>query len=96
MMGAIADSAAPAHAIPCWVDGRNIYFELRGVNGPVVVAYPRSSAGMATAIATLFAIPEAGLPYTRPQLPSSIPDKNGITDAQRQSARDILRRMKII
>lgn len=95
-MGQIAESAAPPHALKVWVDGRNIYFELKGVNGPSVIAFPRSTAGMASAVAMLFAIPEAGLPYTRPQLPSSIPDKNGITDAQRQSARDILRRMKII
>ncbi len=96
MMGQAAASAAPAHAVRCWVDPRNLYFELSGVHGPTVIAFPRTSAGMATALATLFAVPEAGEPYTRPQLPSSIPDKNGITPAQRQDARDILKRLKII
>lgn len=92
----LAPSAAPLHALRVWVDPRNLYFELQGLAGPVVIAYPRTTAGFATAIATLYAIPEAGEPYTRQQLPSSVPDKNGITDAQRQDARDILKRLKII
>lgn len=89
-------SAAPPHAIRCWVDPKSIYFELSGVNGPAIIAFPRSSSGLATAIATLFAVPEAGIPYSRPQLANSLPDKNGITARQRNDARDILARMKII
>lgn len=98
-MGTIAPSAAPTHAILTWVDVNNLYFELRGVNGPSVISFPRSSLGLQKALAILFGLHETeghGEIYSRPQLPSSIPDKNGITERQRQDARDILKRLKII
>lgn len=96
MTATTAPSAAPPHAIRCWVDPRNLYFELQGQHGPAVIAFPRTAAGFSTALATLFAIPEAGEPYSRPQLESSIPDKNGITPIQRSEARTILKRLKIL
>lgn len=96
MMAEVAATAAPTHAIKVWVDPRNLYFELHGANGPCVVAFSRTSAGFASAIATLFAIPEAGEPYSRPQLATSLPDKNGITGIQRSEAHDILKRLKLI
>jgi hypothetical protein len=96
MMAEAATTAAPPHAVKVWVDPRSLYFELRGANGPCVIAFPRTSAGFASAIATLFAIPEAGEPYSRPQLATSLPDKNGITGIQRSEARDILKRLKLI
>lgn len=99
MNAKIADTAAPSYALRVWVDGLNIYFEVNGVNGPCVLAYPRNSIGLTKALAILFGQFELeghGEPYSRPQLPSSIPDKNGITDRQRQDARDILKRLKII
>lgn len=89
-------SAAPPHALRIWVDPRNLYFELSGTNGPAVLSFPRSTAGFASALSILFAVPEAGEPYIRQQLPSSIPDKNGITDQQRQDAKDLLKRLGII
>ncbi len=94
-----APSAAPAHAIRAWADSRNLYFELPSQNGPAVIAFPRSTEGLSRALAILSARHEVeghGEVYYRPQLASSIPDKNGITESQRQSARDILKRMKII
>lgn len=99
MMGTSAPSAAPPHAILAWVDGNNLYFELRGLAGPSVIAFPRNSLGLSKALAILFGLHETeghGEVYSRPQLASSIPDKNGITDRQRQDARDILKKLRII
>lgn len=92
-------SAAPPYAVPFWVDGNSLYCELPSQNGPCVLSFPRSSLGLQKALAILFGLHETeghGEVYSRPQLPSSIPDKNGITDRQRQDARDILKRLKII
>lgn len=98
-MGHKADTAAPSYAVPFWLDRNRLYCELPSANGPVVFAFPRDTIGLAKAFATVF---EAYLPdthgeiYSAPQCPSSIPDKNGITDRQRQDARDILRKLKVI
>lgn len=96
MMGQATNSFAPSHALRVWVDPRSIYFELSGVNGPTVLAFTRDSIGFAKALAVLFAMPEAGTPYSTMQAPSSIPDKNGITPAQRADAHELLKRLKII
>ncbi len=97
MMAEKAPSAAPAWALPCWVDGSTLFFELQGLDGPIVVSFARHE--LSKALAILYARYEVeghGEPYTRPQLASSIPDKNGITGRQRQDAHDILKKLKII
>lgn len=99
MTATSASSAAPPYAVRCWVDNRDLYFEVPSQNGPCVLAYPRNTLGLSKALSILFGLHEVeghGEVYSRPQLPSSIPDKNGITDKQRQDARDILKKMKII
>lgn len=98
-MGTAAPSAAPSYAVPFWADANSIYCELPSQNGPCVISYPRTTLGLSKALAILFGKYEVeghGEPYSRPQLPSSIPDKHGLTDHQRQDARDLLKRMKII
>lgn len=99
MTATISSSAAPPYAIRFWLDTRNLYAEVPSQNGPCVISYPRTTLGLSKALAILFGQFELeghGEVYSRPQLTSSIPDKNGITDKQRQDARDILRKMKII
>lgn len=99
-MGTSAPSAAPAHAVRTWVDRNNLYFELSGVNGPAVIGFQRDAIGLTKALATLFVMYETeghGEIYSRPEIArSQLPDKDGITAAQRQAARDVLKRMKII
>lgn len=92
-------TAAPPYAVPFWIDRNSLYCELPSQNGPIVFRYTRDTIGLAKAFATVFAIYETeghGEIYSAPQLASSIPDKNGITDKQRQDARDILKRLKVI
>lgn len=99
MTATSAPSAAPPYAVPFWVDGNYLFCELPSTNGPCVFRFTRDSIGLAKAFATVFSayLPDThGEIYSAPQCPSSIPDKNGITDRQRQDARDILRKLKVI
>lgn len=99
MTASSAPSAAPPYAVPFWVDRNYLFCELPSQNGPCVFKFTRDTIGLAKAFATVFTAYQAdghGEIYSAPQLPSSIPDKNGITDKQRQDARDILRRLKVI
>ena len=41
MTATAAPSAAPAHALRCWVDNHSLFFELQGVNGPYVCEFKR-------------------------------------------------------
>lgn len=93
MMGEKASSAAPSHALKIWVDPQNLYFELQGVNGPSVITFPRTTAGFASALSILFAVPEAGEIFTSQPF---VPGKDGLTGLQRSNARDVLKRLKII
>jgi hypothetical protein len=96
-MATAAPTAAPPHAVRCWVDGNNLYFELASQNGPAVIGFQRDAIGLTKALAVLFVRHEVeghGEVYHRP--PSQLPDKDGITGVQRQAARDLLKRMKII
>lgn len=99
MTATSAPTAAPPYAVPFWLDKNRLYCELPSQNGPVVFTFTRDTIGLAKAFVTVFAIYETeghGEIYSAPQLASSIPDKNGITDRQRQDARDILKRLKVI
>lgn len=99
MTASSASTAAPPYAVPFWLDANALFCELPSQNGPIVFRFTRDSIGLAKAFATVFARYETeghGEIYSAPQLASSIPDKNGITDKQRQDARDILRRLKVI
>lgn len=100
MTATSAQTAAPLHAVRFWVDANSLFAELPSQNGPCVLSFPRTSLGLSKALAILFGLHETeghGEVYTRPPSPvSTIPDRDGITDQQRQDARDILKRMRII
>lgn len=98
MTASPAPSAAPPHAIPCWVDNNSLYFELRGVHGPHVLSFQRYELSKALAILfTAFETEGHGEVYTLPPSPAAlIPDKDGITEAMRRDARDILKKLRII
>lgn len=97
MTATLAPTAAPPYAIKTWVDRLNIYVEFPSANGPCVVSYPKSTGGLAQALAFMnerHSNEGHGEIYLAPSSP--ILDRNGCSVAQRQSARDILKRMKII
>lgn len=49
-MTTLAPSAVPPNAIPIWSDGLNLWTELPGPFGPVVLRYPLTSAGLSQAL----------------------------------------------
>lgn len=98
MTASAAKSAAPAHAILIWADERNVYAQLPSVNGPYVAIFPRSEGGLGQALHQLGAmqVERSGEPYFRPELPSRELVKKGLTQNDREAARDVLKRLKVI
>ncbi len=98
MPATCAKSAAPPHAILVWADERNIYAQLPSVNGPYVIMFKRSEGGLSAALHTLGAMhcESHGTPYTRPELPSRELVAKGLTQNDRESCRDTLKKMGVI
>lgn len=98
MSAELAATAAPPHAVLMWADERNVYGQLRGQNGPYVVIFPRSEGGLSQALHHLGAMhaEHSGQPYLRPPLPSKELAKKGLTQNDREAARDVLKKMGVI
>ena len=97
MNGKVADTAAPPWAVRMWSDNRNVYAELPGVNGPVVMAFAISTGGLSKALNLLSGRHDKeghGVPYTR--MPSTVPDKSGFSEKQRRDTLDMLKRMRVL
>jgi hypothetical protein len=97
MMGTAAPSAAPAHALKAWVDNHSLFFELRGVNGPYVMAFQRHELGKALAILfTTFETETHGEQYIRPALIAKALIKDGIDQRDLDAAAKALREIGIL
>ncbi len=98
MSATFALTAAPDYACLMWADEMNVYAQVSGVNGPYVAIFPRSEGGVAAALHHMGAMytEHAGEPYLRPELPSKELAKRGLTQNDREAARDVLKRMKVI
>ena len=46
----LAPVTPPPSAIPIWTDGRDLYTIIPGPQGPVMLRYPRTSAGLSAAL----------------------------------------------
>ncbi len=76
----------PPNAIPIWTDGRDLYTIIPGPNGPFMIRYPRTVAGLSSALGIIQSKAfdtAAGLPQPNVPITASIKDK----------ARDHLRRL---
>src|SRR5882757_10068255 len=99
MTASRAKSAAPPYAILVWADERNIYSQLPSVNGPYVCAFPRTEGGLSQALHHMGAMhaEHSGEPYVRPAAPPSKELlRKGLTQNDREAARDILKRLGVI
>lgn len=97
MTATTAPSAAPPHAIPCWVDGHSLYFELRGVNGPAVISFQRFELAKALAILfTTFETETHGEPYIRPVHVAKALMKEGMDQRDLDAAAKALRELGIL
>ena len=97
MSAQIAPSAAPAHALKCWVDGHSLYFELNGQHGPYVCSFKRYELSKALAILfTKFETETHGEAYIRPPHVAKGLMKEGVTQADLDAAAKALREMGLI
>jgi len=98
MSGSIAKSAAPAYAVLVWADERNIYAQLPSQNAPYVCAFPRSEGGLSAVLYHLGAmhVEHSGEPYLRPQVPTPEMRKLGLTQNDRDVARNVLKKLGVI
>lgn len=87
-------SAAPRNALLIWTDGRDLFTELPGPNGPHVLRFHRTTTGLTQALRLIETHAFDALDRTSPSPPPA-PARAG-TIAQQLTARDLLRRMRII
>jgi hypothetical protein len=93
MSAEILPTAAPLWAVKVWADDRSVFAEIPSVNGPCVVAYPRSEGGLSNCLRTLGAYHTAeasGQPYLRPAVIAKKLMADGITQADLDAARAAL------
>lgn len=98
MTATFARSAAPSYAVMTWADELNIYMQLPSVNGPYVARFARSEGGLSAALHHMGAmhIEHSGAPYVRPALPSKELMAKGLTQNDREAARDALKKLGVI
>lgn len=92
MTAHLAPSAAPPNALPLWTDGRSLYTELSGPNGPTVLRYPLTIHGLSTALGLIRTHAYDAL--DREPSPSDLP-RTG-TFAQQLEAKALLKRLRMI
>jgi len=89
-------SAAPARAILLWTDDRDLYAEFPGPDGmPVVVRYQLTAAGLSSALGLIRTKASDRCTYDW-QTPLRDRAPGPGTPAQRENARAILRRLRMI
>lgn len=97
MPATVAPSAAPAHALRCWVDNHSLFFELQGVNGPYVCEFKRYELSRAVAILfTKFETETHGEAYLRPAFVAKELAKDGISQRDLDAAAAALRQLGMI
>jgi hypothetical protein len=97
MTDSVASTARPANAFYIWADDKSIYVELSGQHGPYVTIWPRDSTGVAKLLDTLFTKSKeyTGEVYIRPGVVEGYKPKGDFNEAQRERAREILKKMRI-
>jgi hypothetical protein len=98
MTATVAKSAAPAHAVLVWADERNVYAQLPSQNAPYVACFPFTEGGLSAVLKHLGAmhIEHSGEPYLRPIVPTQEMKKLGLTQNDREAARDVLKKIGVI
>jgi hypothetical protein len=89
MTATFASTATPPNAIPIWTDGLSLFTELPGPNGPVIIRYPLTSAGLTSALGLVRT--RAYDTADRPVTPRDLPCRG--TLEQQIAARDVVRNL---
>jgi len=97
MTDTIAATGRPANAISIWADNRSIYVELSGQHGPYITVYTRDSIGLSRILELLFARTKeySGEVYIRPGVVEGYKPKGDFNEAQRERAREVLKKLGI-
>ncbi len=97
MTDSLAATGRPANAISIWADNRSIYVELSGQHGPYIVPFTRDSFGLSKILELLFARTKeySGEVYTRPGVVEGYKPKGDFNEAQRERAREVLKKLGI-
>lgn len=98
MSATIAPTARPLYAVVIWSDENAIYIELTSIHGPCVLRYPLSEGGLSKALHLMSdQHRQASSPvYNLPPIPSGYKPKGDFNDDQREKARAVLRRLRVI
>ena len=98
MTASRAKSAAPPYAVLCWADEMNIYMQLPSVNGPYVARFARSEGGLSAGLHHMGAlhIEHSGVPFHRAEIPPKALTVEGLTQNDREAARDALKKIGVI
>lgn len=98
MTASRAKSAAPPYACLMWADELNVYAQIAGTNGPYVARFSRSEGGVAQALHHMGAmhIEHSGVPFHRAEIPPKALTVKGLTQNDREAARDVLKKIGII
>lgn len=97
MSDEVASTARPAYAHYVWCDDNNIYIEMSGQHGPAVFAFPNSSTGLSKALTHLRDARPKQTPvvYQRPGVVAGYKAKGDFNEAQRERAREVLKKLGI-
>ncbi len=97
MTDTIAATARPAGAFYIWADNKSIYVELSGQHGPYIVPFTRDSIGLSRILELLFAKTKeySGEVYIRPGVVEGYKPKGDFNEAQRERAREVLKKLGI-
>ena len=90
-----APSAIPPNALPIWTDGKDIFTELPGPNGPVVIRYHRDANGLSAMLGLIHKHAYDGA-FNAPPVTLPEPKNQPGAPARQLAALDILKRMGII
>ncbi len=93
-----AKSAAPPYAVLCWADELNIYMQLPSINGPYIARFARSEGGLSAGLHHMGAlhIEHSGVPFHRAEIPPKALTMKGLTQNDREAARDALKKIGVI
>lgn len=97
MTDSVASTARPAYAHYVWCDENSIYVEMSGMHGPTVIAFPNNTTGLMKLLTLLHDARPVSAPihYTRPGVVEGYRPKGDFSEAQRERAREILKKVGI-
>lgn len=98
MTDSVAPTGRPVWAKMTWCDENSIYVELDGQHGPYIIKYQLSEFGLSKALSLMRDCHRklSSPIYQAPGVNPNYKPKGDFPEQQRERAREVLRRLKII